>query len=125
MELSKTNGESYKHAMAKEVLRTWLYRKPGLIGLDKILRVTLEDSYWRMGVVYFIADIGVYTEDGLVKLIEVKNKHAVDNLKLFNMKYYFRVQGFYPELIEISANAILENTGLPDKLFYKTLNYLR
>jgi hypothetical protein len=119
----KTKDESFKHNAAKDTLIYFLKKRPELIDIKEILRIGVEEQFAMCGIIWFICDITIYDETGIIKLIEVDNKHSVDEEKLEKMNIYFNVHGYYPELIEIKSDAILQNTGIPEKLYFKKLNY--
>jgi hypothetical protein len=122
--MEKQESESFKHSSAKETLIYFLKRNSKLIDVESILRIGVEEKFSMCGKIWFICDITIYDENGIIKLIEIDNKHPVDDEKLFKMNIYFRKHGYFPELIEIKADAILQNTDIPKKLFYKELEYL-
>ena len=110
-------NESGVHRHAKEDLAKWIKDNPSLIFMDEILRVELERKFCSSGFIIFTPDITVYDNEGVKKYVEICHTHAVDNFKLFKMKYFNKCHQWNDiELIEVSAKWVLDQCEPPNEL---------
>jgi len=109
--------ESRAHYYAKVEVKKWIETDPELIGLTDIVKIIEEDQFCWNGFVCFVSDLGVYDKSGIIKFIEIRKTHEVDNNKILKMANYCIAHGWYGlEMIEISAEWVLNQCVHPEKI---------
>ncbi len=103
------NIESYKHKLAKQVLKDWL--------LKDYLRIVEEENFIMEGLVWFIVDLACYKKDiGLVDLYEIVHKNEVSVIKQWKMFMFMKWHNWDVNIWRIDADWIMNQIGKPDYL---------
>lgn len=97
-------NESYKHLYAKSALVEMLNH--GYMGLAP-LRIDIEKNFCMNGFVLFRPDVIVYDKNGISVIFEIYHTHKISDEKFEKMYSYFFHHGYLPQIIEISADVIL------------------
>lgn len=108
--------ESYKHNLAIKVLIDWINKNPQLLGYNYALTTIPEESFYLNGLIYFIPDITVYDNDQIIYMIEVKHTNGIDAKKIHKLQYFKYIKYQYFKILEIDAEWIMRQIGLPYKL---------
>lgn len=112
----KDDNESYKHALAKGVLKSWLAEDFEV--LDEV-KFICED--W-----IFISDIATFLNGHLQALYEVTHTHEIDGIKVMKMHDYCYRNGLDIYCHEVDAEWIMKQTKKPDiiqKITYDFTDY--
>lgn len=119
--------ESYKHRFAIETLRTWIEKQPQLIGLNYPVNSIIEQPFSTHGRLEFVPDLTIFIEDDIFRVYEVFHTHQIDGFKLFKIQKYQYYNNSFFEVHEISAEWILRQVRIPDKLIidqvYKDIRF--
>ena len=110
------NKESYLHKYAKIVLKSWLLKKPSLIGVDEIFRIDIEKQFCSKGFILFIPDLAIYTINGVNIFVEIYHKNKVSFEKLHNIRNYLILYQYDVRCYEISAYWIMSQIKIPKDL---------
>jgi hypothetical protein len=118
------SNESFKHKLAKGLLIEWLKDNPRLIGLESIIKITTEETQCEGGNIVFCPDITIYSDIGICAFIEIFNKHAVSDVKIDNIyRYLFSHKWLFIDVLEISADWIMNQTKQPEELLYQRYTF--
>ena len=96
--------ESYKHKLAKDLLKEWLSSK-----FDVRSEMKFGRGKWK-----FIPDITTLTDGHIQAFYEITHLHPVDAKKLAKMQYYCYVNKLDLLLHEVDAEWVMCQTEVPE-----------